>query len=591
MTESPYIEARGALEAALRDLATLGDRESGPPVADGARSLLKKLSEELFNVVVVGEFKRGKTTFVNALLGAEVLPAAVVPLTSIVTAVTWGEEPRAEVSLLDGRTVGVNVGDLAGYVTERGNPRNRLGVDRAVLYYPADELREGVFLIDTPGVGSVYRHNTEAAYAFVPQSDAAIFLTSADPPISEAERTFLHAIRAEAARMFFVLNKVDYLSQPDRGEALAFTRGVLAETLGSEPPLYAISARQALDAKVDGDRDGVDAAGLTAFERDFHRFLMREKGSAILESVGAQARKLVVDARNALTVEERALQIPLEDLTSRAEQMERVFAQAQGSRDDIRTLLRGEADKLVRVVEEDLATLRREATGQLLRQGQAFVAERQAVRGSGAEAEELIRSSLRARIERWRAEEDRRVGSAFREATARFVEQTNRLIQRTVRLCGELLQIQLASAPAPVGIAAETRFTYSFFEVPTLLESLLPDLSRVLPRGAARKRLLKDIQGRIPDLVDKHCGRLRWDLVQRLDKSRLALERDLDQRLEATVQSLRLGVRQALEERSRSESEVQASLARIEAERRRLEALDAAFELVRDRAKEGAGKR
>jgi ribosome biogenesis GTPase A len=79
MVESTYTESRGALEAALTELATLRDERVGPQVADGARSLLKKLSQELFNVVVVGEFKRGKTTFVNALLGAEVLPAALSP--------------------------------------------------------------------------------------------------------------------------------------------------------------------------------------------------------------------------------------------------------------------------------------------------------------------------------------------------------------------------------------------------------------------------------------------------------------------------------------------------------------------------------
>src|SRR6266542_2592319 len=270
MAEAGYVETRGQLEDALRALTALADERFGPPIADGTRSLLKKLAEELFNVVVVGEFKRGKTTFVNALLGADVLPAAVIPLTSIVTAVTWGEQPRAEISFLDGRTETVAVEDLSRYVTERGNPRNGLGVDGAVLYYPAEHLRDGVFLIDTPGVGSVYRHNTDAAYAFVPQSDAAVFLTSADPPISDGERSFLHDVRAEAARMFFILNKVDYLTGPDREEALAFTRAVLAEALGSEPRVYPMSARQALTARRDADPDAAEAAGLAVFERDFH---------------------------------------------------------------------------------------------------------------------------------------------------------------------------------------------------------------------------------------------------------------------------------------------------------------------------------
>ncbi len=561
MAQSTYTEGREALEAALRELATLGDERSGSQVADGARVLLKKLSEELFNVVVVGEFKRGKTTFVNALLGAEILPAAVVPLTSIVTAVTWGEDPRAEISFLDGRTETVAVEDLNRYVTERGNPRNGLGVDRAVLYYPAEEFRDGVFLIDTPGVGSVYRHNSDAAYAFVPQCDAAVFLTSADPPISDGERSFLHDVRAEAARMFFILNKVDYLTGPDREEALAFTRAVITEALGSEPRVYPLSARQALAAKSKGDAPGLESAGFASFERDFRRFLMQEKGSVILESVASRARKLVADVRNALDVEERALQIPLQDLTSRAEEMDELFARAQGSRDDIRTLLRAETEKLVRGVEDDLAALRRRATEELLREAETFVAGRDDSRGAGAAVDELVKDALRRRIERWRTEEDRRVDASFRAATTRFVGETNRLIERTIQLCGELLQIRLSSVDAPPGIAPETRFMYSFFEVPTILESLLPDMSRLLPGRVARRRLLKEVNERIPDLIDKQCGRLRWDLVQRLEKSRLALERDLDARLYAMVHSLRHGVQRALEERSQSESDVPPSLA------------------------------
>jgi hypothetical protein len=111
---------------------------------------------------------------------------------------------------------------------------------------------------------------------------------------------------------------------------------------------------------------------------------MREKGAVILASVAAQARKLLTDARNALEIEERALRIPIEDLAGRSDEMERVFAPALESRDDIRTLLHQEATKLVQLVEEDLAALRREAAPDLLRQAEAFLAESTDIRESAA---------------------------------------------------------------------------------------------------------------------------------------------------------------------------------------------------------------
>jgi GTPase SAR1 family protein len=573
MGDTTYSEARAALGGALGRLATLAEERGSVGVATGARDLAEKLSEERFTVVVAGEFKRGKTTFVNAFLGAEVLPTAVVPLTSVVTAVTWGPQAQAEVVFRDGRTEEVDAPDLRRYVTERENPGNRLGVDRAVLRYPSDELRDGVFVVDTPGVGSVYRHNTDVAYAFMPEADAAIFLTSADPPISAAERTFLETVRQEAARMFFVLNKVDYLSGPDREEATEFTRQVVEEAIGREVALYPLSARQALAAKLTGDPSALEASGFAAFERDFRQFLLRDKGEVILASVAGQARKLALDELNSIEVEERSLAVPQEELARSARDMEGVFAEAMSSRDDIRTLLRKAVQQVLRTVEDDLAAFRERESPRLLQEAEAFLDEREDLRSLGAELDEFVQETIRGRVERWRADQERRVAAQFQESTARFVDETNRLVERTVRLCAELLDLELASVAAPSGISPETRFTFAFSEIPTLLESLLPDVRGFLPRKAARKLFLKDLRGRVPMLVDKHCGRLRWDFQQRLGRSRVALERDLDGRLEATIESLRLGVQRAVSERARSAEDARAAAEELAAARAELREL------------------
>jgi len=575
MGETTYAEARDRLRDGLSRLAALAEERGNGSVAEAARALDKKLVEERFNAVVVGEFKRGKTTFVNALLGADVLPSAVVPLTSIVTAVAWGDEVRAEVFFRDGRVEEVAAEDLARFVTERENPGNRLGVDRAVLYSPAEELRDGVFLVDTPGVGSVYRHNTDAAYAFVPEADAAIFLTSADPPVSDGERGFLEDVRSEAARMFFVLNKIDYLSEPDREEAIAFTHGVLSDAVGHAVRLYPVSARRALLAKLVGDEGELEASGLPAFERDFRRFLMQEKGRTIVASVGGQLRKLLADERNSLEVEERTLRFPEEELARKAGEMERVFAEASRSIEDIRTLLRREAEKLVGMVEEDLSELRKRETAALLEEAEAFLEGREDLRSAADDLDALVKESLRRGIDRWRGEEERKVGDAFRQAAARFVEETNALVERTVTLCGEVLGAELTAAPAPAGIAPETRFTYAFFEVPTILESLLPDVRGFLPKAMARKLLARDVRERVPLLVDKHSGRLRWDFVQRLERSRIGLESALSERLEATIESLRLGVRRAAQDRARTAEEARQATARMAEVRRRLAGIEA----------------
>ncbi len=127
-----------------------------------------KLAEGAFNLVVLGQFKRGKSTLINALLGEKILPTAIVPLTSVVTILRYGPQLRVEVQYLDERKQEVQLADLPAYITERENPRNQKGVKEVTVFYPSAYLKGGLRIIDTPGAGSVYSHNTDVAYAYLP---------------------------------------------------------------------------------------------------------------------------------------------------------------------------------------------------------------------------------------------------------------------------------------------------------------------------------------------------------------------------------------------------------------------------------------
>lgn len=469
--------------------------------------------------------------------------------------------------------------DLARYVTERGNPDNALGVGRAVVSYPSEDLRDGVFLVDTPGVGSVYQRNTEAARAFLSESDAAVFLTSADPPISEAEREFLEEVRGEAARLFFVLNKVDYLSGHDRDESIAFTHGVIEDAVGQGIVLYPMSARRALRAKLVGDDRELEASGLPAFERDFRAFLLDEKGQAILASVAGRALRLVDDERNALDVQERALDLPVRELEEARRRMQEVFAHARSRQRDMHALLTQETEALVSRLEQDLALLRAEEETRLSAAAEEHVAALEDVRRIARDDEGFVflRDALRGDIERWRRREDQTLAAAFRDATARFVQEARSTERETVRLCGEILGIQLVSGGHPVDLSSETRFSFSFFEPPSIMESILPDVRRFLPRETARRLFLRDLGERIPSLVDKHIGRLHWDFVQRLDRSRRDLRSALDSSLEATIESLGAGIERSERDRQRSAEAALRAKEQVRVHRRRLDGLRQAF--------------
>lgn len=133
---------------AIRDsLFDVVERFRGAVRDETANSLLNvksRLQDEAFNLVVLGQFKRGKSTFINALLGEDILPTAIVPLTSVVTILRYGPELRVEIRYLDERRQAVGLTDLPAFITERENPQNMKNVKDVTVYYPSRYLKDGV---------------------------------------------------------------------------------------------------------------------------------------------------------------------------------------------------------------------------------------------------------------------------------------------------------------------------------------------------------------------------------------------------------------------------------------------------------------
>ncbi|MXX26402.1 MAG: GTP-binding protein [Caldilineaceae bacterium SB0668_bin_21] len=184
------------------------------------RNALAQL-EELFLVVVVGEFNAGKSAVINALLGQEYLAEGVVPTTS-------------ELVLI-----------------RHSDAAEQPGVDSgmAVRRLPVPWLQE-VNLVDTPGTNAVIRQHQELTEHFVPRSDLVLFVTSADRPFSESERAFLQQIRDWGKKIVIVVNKIELLTtEAEQQEVLEFVRRNAHELLGVAPAIFAVSARLALEAK------------------------------------------------------------------------------------------------------------------------------------------------------------------------------------------------------------------------------------------------------------------------------------------------------------------------------------------------------
>ncbi len=321
--------------------------------------LRHKFDQHAFHLVVAGEFKRGKSTLINALLGADLLPTGVVPLTSVVTQLRHEDAAAVHVRFESGEPCSVPIETLADYVTERGNPENAKRVSEVVVGFPAQWLKGGLRLVDTPGVGSVHGHNSDVTHRYLPMADAVIFVISADQPLSRNELDFLERVKGYAGKVFCLLNKIDYLSAEERRESLAFTRDVLHKTIGADVPLFAVSARQALRSRIEGDDKLWADSGMAAFDQTLREFLLHEGGRVWLESMRRQVSRLLAETHLSLALEQRSLTSPWEAMEKSLQAFAGKKAELQQARADLDALLDADGRKLLRQhVEPDLASFK-----------------------------------------------------------------------------------------------------------------------------------------------------------------------------------------------------------------------------------------
>ena len=234
-------------------------KDFGAPQEDAAlvERALSDL-EELFLLVIVGEFNSGKSAFTNALLGAEISLEGVTPTTDRITLLRYADEP-VERERRDG-------------VLERG--------------YPNAFLRE-ISIVDTPGTNAIIRHHEELSRGFVPRSDLVLFVTSADRPLTESERGYLELIRDWGKKILLVINKADLLRDEASTEQVrSFVEEGIRSALGLAPPIFLVSAllaRKAKTAESPMERDALlKASGFAALE-DYVTDLLDEEGRVRLK--------------------------------------------------------------------------------------------------------------------------------------------------------------------------------------------------------------------------------------------------------------------------------------------------------------------
>jgi GTP-binding protein EngB required for normal cell division len=544
--------------------------------------LARKLDSHAFNLVVAGEFKRGKSTVINALLGANLLPTGVVPLTSVVTLMQYGEHPLVTVVFENGQERTVDLDALPEYVTERGNPKNVKGVREVAVSYPAEWLKGGIRLVDTPGIGSVHQHNTDLTFQYLPQADAVIFVASVDQPVSRAELDFLIHIRRYAGKVFCLLNKIDYLSEADLAESVAFATGVLHDALGAQVPVFPVSARLALEGRTAQSPEILARSRFPAFDAALRRFLLEEGGEVWAKSVRRNLLRLLSEARLSSELELRALAAPLAQLEANLQAFAIKKQETLQAKSDFDALLEADGRKLVKEkVEPDLDAFKKTLVPRLLAALEDWYDE---LRPQGSVAlqqglEERLIAEVRAAFDAWRAEEDAAVGDAFERLCGRFWQSIQNTVDALMRYSAELFAIPFATVGAEHLWQKRSGFYYKFWQEPPALMMLTDRFVQMLPGAIGHPIILRHARQRAVDLTEMQSGRLRHDFEERIKKSVHDFRREMLERIEATVTSIETAIDKGRALRMRSEDEAAARRDAIGLTLARIAALEARLKI------------
>ena len=204
-------------------------------------------SQGVVDVAVLGQFKAGKSSFLNSLIGADILPVDVLPATAVITRLAYGERDTVWVHFLSGECREVLFAELATYVTEAGNPGNAQQVDVVEVELSAMAPFRGLRFVDTPGLGSVHAHNTQASLDWLPKIGGALVAISATQPFGAEDLKLLQDVARHTPEILLLMTKADLLSEGQQESVLEFTQFQVAQHTGRQASVMPYSTRPGHD--------------------------------------------------------------------------------------------------------------------------------------------------------------------------------------------------------------------------------------------------------------------------------------------------------------------------------------------------------
>lgn len=523
------------IEAAGEALETAGDRKR-------CRSLARRWRERTFHLAVLGQFKRGKSTLINALLGRNLLPSSALPVTAIPTFIRAGSPERLLVHRLDGTTQVFPLDQLDGFVTERGNPENRLRVERVEVYLSSPFLFPGLCLIDTPGIGSAFRHNTAVTMGMLAHCDAALFVFSPDPPLGEIELSFLENVAKVVPRIIPVLAKAEMVSPSELAELREYNRRLLEQVLGkSDVEVYAVSARRILEPAVALRNEVYEFWKL----RDVLHHLLQSEGETLLRrAIAIRVLAWLEQAHNVLVLQHRALQLDEETCRQRLDQFNAEVDRLAREQETARDILEADIRRLLHFIDSEASDIAQRAGAEMRRQFEQLLAnsatDPQQVRRGLPSVRQAVSEALEWVFTRERIELERAVRQRLSSIALDHQRRMAKIADELMAVAGALFNATLTSAVAPEDLEFRVEDYWPVVPPPVVLGAIsLGALAPLLPLRWLRHYHARRLAQSLDESVRANTERLRWAMRNAVEHTMRALAEHFVEQYHELAEQLR----------------------------------------------------
>ncbi len=562
------------IQSDIRSLHRISESINDKPLADSFSEIAHKIEENRFYLVIIGLFKRGKSSLINALIGHELAPVAVTPLTSVVTFFEYGTEPKAEVWFQDGGCLSVPLSEVVQYVSEEENPENKKQVQHLRIYANSPIL-EQVILVDTPGLGSLFSHNSDTTLKFLPKIDAALFVLSADIPISKNDEEFLLQMKHSIPNVIFVLNKSDLLQPDELNKMIRYNLDSLKRIFRDQPDgleLIPVSTREFFaKARINGSPgDG----NLKALHEKINKRIIGSKDEILVAQSIRQLTNLANQLDTMLTVKAKTLQLPLEELEQKRVSMQKSLDFLANGKDDFEAVVQSRIKQLVEKVGGQTDRKRNELENlcrETLLEKQAETWEK--IRETDADVfYKNLLDRIIAQYNALREELEESVKNEFSHIILQYSEQSQSFLNEIVRQMEQILGIHIGGIISSFDLDIYTAF-YIYegemkYSIPSLRKKMV---YRFIPESRVRSMVLRQMYTNCMEVVMPNAGRIRADIDYRIRESFRKFRSHFRQKLEELLQSMKNLIDESIRSKTSVDENIGEMLVGIQLQKQEIE--------------------